>query len=321
MRIMFVVALLVTLVGCAVHIDCPPDLQIPTAQPLETFAYKPEAATPEITKTETRDGFAIDELQLRWTDVEDVPKKFNAYLMKPQTMDKRAPAIILLPPTEGPYNLLFSFGEFFAERGYVALIITRRGSFFNPERSDPDYDKRLIKQTVIDIRKSVDWLQSQDYVDPEKIGILGVSLGAVLSTLATAAEPRIKAAAFFLGSSDLDQVLIKSTYNRIIKYKKNVLGRLEGSKDEKMEKIRQALAEVEPKNYAEYIDPEKVIFLYGRFDAIVPRSISHKTICYLGEPKAYAVPTGHYSAFFFKNWALKRVFEHFEELFAHQKAF
>lgn len=320
MRIAFVLFSLVILVGCAAHINCPQDIRIPTAQPIEFFSYKPEPISPEVTKTDIKDGLIIEALQFKWADVEDIPKKFNASLMRPQSLEKRAPAIILMPPTEGSYDLLVGFGKFFTERGYVVLIIERRGSFFNPERSDPEYDKRLIKQTVIDIRKSIDWLQSLDYVDPEKIGILGVSLGAVLSELATAAEPRIKAAAFFLGSSDLDQVLIKSTYNRLIKYKRNIFKKLEGFQDEKMEKIRQALKEIEPKNYAAYIDPERVVFLYARFDAIVPRSISHKTICYLGKPKAYVVPTGHYSAFFFKNWALKKVFEHFEELFSLQKA-
>ena len=317
MRLTLIIAIAFVLTGCAAHIYCPPDLQSPMTEPIDTFSYTPAPVQLEVLNTETKKGIVTEELQYKGADLEDVPKKFSAYLMKPESLKNRVPTVILLPPTEGDYKLLLGFGKFFVERGYVTLIIPRRGSFFNPERADIEYDRKLIKQTIIDIRRSIDWLQSQDYVDPDKIGILGVSLGAMLSTLATAADHRIKAAAFFLGSSELDQVLMKSTYNRIIKYQRNVFAKMEGTQSEKLDKIREALSDVEPKNYAKYIDPKRVLFLYGRFDAIVPRDISHKTICNLGGPKAYVVPTGHYSAFLFKNWALKRVFEHFEELFAH----
>jgi hypothetical protein len=47
---------------------------------------------------------------------------------------------------------------------------------------------------VWDIRCCVDYLQTRPEVDPERIGMMGLSQGGTMTTFATAVEPRIKAA-------------------------------------------------------------------------------------------------------------------------------
>jgi len=307
---------LLTLMSCAARIDCPSLGQPLQGSSLDTFSYEPLELNPKITNTEIEGELIIKKLEFKTADIEGLPKKFRAYFLRPRFIKEPAPAVIILPPTAGTYDLLVDFGKFFVERGYVALVVQRRSAFFKPERADLTYDKKLMVQTVIDVRRSIDWLQSQEFVDSERIGILGVSLGAIISELATAADKRIRASAFFLGSSELDRVIQKSGYSLIISYRRSILEKLSGTRTEKRNMIKAELADIDPRNYARYIDPERVIFVYARFDAIIPYSISRQTICNLGNPEAYGVPTGHYSTFLFKNWALKKVFQHFEETFA-----
>ncbi|HDH97259.1 MAG TPA: hypothetical protein ENF73_06005 [Proteobacteria bacterium] len=314
-RAIIVLALLMT-VSCAARIDCPERILSGNGPSMQTFSYEPKELKPKVVSTKVEDELVIQKLEFTVADMDGLPKRFKAYLLTSRFAREPRPAVILLPPTEGTYDLLIDFGRFFVERGYVAFIIERRSSFFKPERSDITYDKRLMIQTVIDVRRSIDWLQSQEFVEPRRIAILGVSLGAIIAELATAADHRIGASAFLLGSSELDEVLLKSGYSRIVQYRRTLLEKLPGTKTEKMQAIKRELADIEPANYARYIDPKRVIFICARFDAIIPYSISRRTICNLNSPRSYAVPTGHYSTFLFKNWALKRVFRHFEETFA-----
>ena len=309
------VVILAMMSACAVKAPCPAVSPSPAAD-TKTFAYEPTDITPEAKPLKEEAHITITQLKFKVSDLEGIPKSFKAFLIKPKKLAGRVPAIIILPPTEGDYELLLDFGRFFAERGYVAMVVKRRGSFFNPERVDISYDHKLMIQTVIDVRRSIDWLQKQEYVDPEKIGIMGISLGAIIAELSTAVDKRIKAAAFFLGSSELDQVLQKTGYSRLIAYRRTLEDKLEGTRSEKFYRVKEQLANIDPKNYGRYIDPKKVIFICARFDAIIPYSISKKTICNLGNPEAYCVPAGHYSSFFFKGWALKRVFQHFEKIFS-----
>jgi cephalosporin-C deacetylase-like acetyl esterase len=47
---------------------------------------------------------------------------------------------------------------------------------------------------IWDVKRCVDYLQTRPEVDPERIGMMGLSQGGTVTTFATAAEPRIKAA-------------------------------------------------------------------------------------------------------------------------------
>ena len=47
---------------------------------------------------------------------------------------------------------------------------------------------------IWDIRRCIDYLETMDEVDPDRIGMMGLSYGGTITTFATAVEPRIKAA-------------------------------------------------------------------------------------------------------------------------------
>ena len=53
--------------------------------------------------------------------------------------------------------------------------------------------RAAIVQQVIDLRRSVDLLQSLPYVDPKRIGFMGLSFGAMQGALLAGTEPRIEA--------------------------------------------------------------------------------------------------------------------------------
>ena len=47
--------------------------------------------------------------------------------------------------------------------------------------------------TVIDIRRVVDWAHTQSDVDPQRIALIGFSMGALVASVALANEPRLAA--------------------------------------------------------------------------------------------------------------------------------
>ena len=103
----------------------------------------------------------------------------------------------------------YNYGEEMARRGYLALCPDLR--VFG-ERSDggdpyPGRDKcnvHFIRGMILgiytltlniwDIKRCVDYLQTRAEVDPERIGMMGLSQGGTMTTFTSAAEPRIKAA-------------------------------------------------------------------------------------------------------------------------------
>lgn len=102
----------------------------------------------------------------------------------------------------------YNFGQKFAEQGYVVLAPDMRG--FGERRPGypgphTDYCPRnymcatLLGTTVValhlcDLEAALDVLQSLDFVDGEKLGCAGLSLGGRMTMMITALNPRVKIA-------------------------------------------------------------------------------------------------------------------------------
>jgi dienelactone hydrolase len=100
-----------------------------------------------------------------------------------------------------------------ARKGFIAIAIDGR---YHGERTksgggDQEYQDAIVRawngshehplyyDTVWDVMRLVDYLQTRDDVDPSRIGLLGVSKGGIETFLTAAADPRIAVAVPWLG--------------------------------------------------------------------------------------------------------------------------
>jgi len=102
----------------------------------------------------------------------------------------------------------YNYAEQMAKAGFVTIAPDLRG--FGERREETGFDGRdpcninYIKGSLFgvfpltlnlwDIKCTVDYLETMDEVDANRIGMMGLSYGGTVTTFATAAEPRIKAA-------------------------------------------------------------------------------------------------------------------------------
>jgi fermentation-respiration switch protein FrsA (DUF1100 family) len=128
--------------------------------------------------------------------------RLPAYLFIPRAPKQRLPAVLCLHPThkELGKGVPAGFGPkpdrhyavHLAERGYVTLApdYVNSGDYhFDPYRHG--YASATMKG-VWNHSRAVDLLQSLPEVDPERIGVLGHSLGGHNSLFVAAFDPRIK---------------------------------------------------------------------------------------------------------------------------------
>jgi len=297
--------------GCSTH-RYEPTLQAeaftrPTGE-IKAFSYEKSPYKVKWKFMGEGETWAAYEVRFKVKDFENLRKKALKtyyYVQKDRTKDH--PVLIIMPPTGGGYELSLSFAKHFADRGFHCLAMTRRERFFNPD-NELAYNRTLFRQTVIDIRRAVDWLEGQPLVDRERISILGISLGSIMSQLAMAADDRIRAGALLLGAMDLPEVLDTSGYIVVKRLRKVAMERHGVDREGLAELAQQAFGDVDPKTYADRIDPADVMMVSGRYDNIIKYSVSLKTWETLGRPEFLVVPSGHYSAALYKRYALKRIY-------------
>ena len=131
-------------------------------------------------------------------------ERVTAYLYVPDKVEKRKrfPAMLALHETDPigkgsvdgqGSNLNLAYAKELAQRGYVVIAPDYPGF---GDRKDYDFDKDRYQSGTIkgifDHMRCVDLLQSLPYVDPDRIGVIGHSLGGHNAIFAGAFDTRLK---------------------------------------------------------------------------------------------------------------------------------
>lgn len=175
--------------------------------------------------------------------------------------------------------------------------------------SDPDAMVRTMRQSVADVRRAVDWIQTRAEFDSNKIGITGTSLGALVSALCVGIEPRLQHAAFMLGGADLAHIVWHSS--RVVKERDEM--RRAGLTEMR---LREQLAEIEPLRYLSQSKLKSSFVVAAKFDTVVPPEDARKLIDALSEPKTLWLDTGHYGGFLIEKQVQGAIASYFESEFS-----
>lgn len=191
------------------------------------FPYQTQNTSPSISVEEMRQAFyaydaslplnpelkkmpeeseKLAELRTRYHLIYDSvhDQRVTAILALPKKFAPPFPAVILVAGAGGHKNTdyLRLTADMFSSLGYATLSVDAQ---YHGERKRPGRtgDIHLIDsytnrdawvQTVIDLRRAVDYLASRPDIDAKKIGYIGFSQGGILGATFLGVEPRVKAA-------------------------------------------------------------------------------------------------------------------------------
>ncbi|KAG0554606.1 hypothetical protein KC19_12G104500 [Ceratodon purpureus] len=122
----------------------------------------------------------------------------------------RRPVVICLHSTGNSKETMRPFMRAYASLGYVAVGMDAR-NHGDRGRSPHAYANALVAawktgqempflfDTVWDLIKLIDYLTGRPDIDPQRIGMMGISLGGMHTWFAAAADPRIAAAVSLIG--------------------------------------------------------------------------------------------------------------------------
>lgn len=115
--------------------------------------------------------------------------ELNVWMIKPPDFDttKKYPVIITQYSGPGSQQVLnrwnFGWDNLLAQNGAIVVCVDPRGTGARGEEFRKLTYLQLGKYETIDLLETAKWLQKQDYVNPEKIGIWGWSYGGFMTSL------------------------------------------------------------------------------------------------------------------------------------------
>src|SRR5437667_8262173 len=204
------------------------------------------------------------------------------------------PVILLLPVSGGNYEIENHFARYIANHG-VAVLLVHRPTNAEPELSNLSAINTWLEQSVSRDRRALDWIESRPELDPGRIGVFGISMGAIQGVLLTAADHRIRAEVFGLVGGDLPYILCQSAEPGIAKRRKAFLREHNLTEQQLHDDLRKEIT-CEPNTAAARIDPQDVLLVLAAFDHVVPFKKGLELRRRMGRPETIILPTGHYSA-------------------------
>ncbi|RLD23051.1 MAG: hypothetical protein DRI70_09875, partial [Bacteroidetes bacterium] len=115
------------------------------------------------------------------------------------------------------------------------------------------WSRTIITQTVFDLRRAVDFIESRKELDSKRIGYYGISLGGIIGTVFCGVEDRIKVPVIALAGGQLNLL-----------YEEKALSK----------EAKDFVSIIEPLNFVEQISPRPFLMLNAENDEIVPPMMS-----------------------------------------------
>jgi hypothetical protein len=166
-----------------------------------------------------------------------------------EARSKTRQAVILLPHWNAPRRSYEKFGRILAFSGITCLQITMP---YHDERvtAEIGYAREMAcenlsltiqsnRQAVIEVRACLSWLQNRGY---DRFGVVGISIGSSIASIAASIDPRIQAVALLLMADDFGEVIWTGSATRYLK----------ASLEQRFtfDEIRSAWAIISPRTYA-----------------------------------------------------------------------
>ncbi len=219
-----------------------------------------------------KDTTEYKEYYVTFTSVHN--QKVTALLTIPKTGSAPYPVVILMHGLgdRKTVDYIETGNEYLLKSGYAVL---RPDIANHGDRFTDDYDfsltdgyrywtRDIIIQTVFDLRRAVDFIETRKALDPHRIGYFGISLGGIIGTIFCGVDSRIKVPVIVLAGGGMHLMF---------------------GMDAMSDQTKDFLSMIEPLNYVQMISPRPLLMINAENDDIVPPMMSRLLYKAAKEPK------------------------------------
>ncbi|HOO57358.1 MAG TPA: prolyl oligopeptidase family serine peptidase [bacterium] len=200
------------------------------------------------------------------------PELQEAYAKRINELDGPPwPAIFFMHWLQSDKTLADSFAPDWTKYGYAVLAIDgiHKGERKTPGRNILETEIRNtlwnIRQQVVDCMRGVDYLETRDDIDTNRLGYFGISMGSLTGAITTAVDRRYKAVVLADGAGDFSVVFSKADLPEV----KEIVDEIK-EKGYTLEEAFNILKPVDPVEYVGHISPTPVLLINGKHDEIFP---------------------------------------------------
>jgi hypothetical protein len=231
----------------------------------------------------------------------------------------KSPVIAISPAMGGSYWIEKRIARYFASQGYPVIIVHRVKMKVDPKKADVMDLDRSLEVRIREHQRALDWIAAQPALDARKIGVVGISKGAIDTTLLLAHDSRVNAAVLVLAGGNLPYIMAYTREPHLEKQRRALLQRLKMDEVAFREKLEREMV-WNPVKFADRVDARSVLMILAGCDTIVPYKSGLELRAVMGNPEMYVLPTGHISAYLMKGFIQRKALQFLERKFKETKS-
>jgi cephalosporin-C deacetylase-like acetyl esterase len=248
---------------------CSQAQQNPLPDPDIVFGYdKNLPLSPEESITEENANYICYKVVYRSARDQRVPAFF--VLPKNRPEGQKLPCVILMHGLGGDKTMLKMLWPMLTNAGYALFAIDAQ---YHGERKPKDplpffgvypyYSRDALIQTVIDLRRAIDYLETRAEIDPKRIGYIGASMGGILGAIFAGVDERVQAPVLLVAGGNWKIMMEKSVLSIFRENREN-------RPSKEIERALKAMEVVDPIHWVGRISPRPVLMINGDADDVVP---------------------------------------------------
>jgi poly(3-hydroxybutyrate) depolymerase len=268
----------------------------------EPFRLKADVYSYKMTRVLTETRYTVSKLAfpspIETPEVEN--NTVHAEYFAPLGHEGKRPAAIVLHILGADFPLSRYMAARLADRGVAALFVKlpyygeRRPAEGAPSTKrflSSDIARTVIamRQGVCDVRRAAGWLASRAEIDTERLGVTGISLGGIVSSLAASVDPSIREGVFLLAGGDLSRILWTMPEGARFRAWWTDSGRTQAD-------LKALTDPFDPMFYANRLAGKRVMIIAGKVDEVVPPASTILLWEAAGRPPIRWYDCGHYSS-------------------------
>jgi len=213
---------------------------------------------------------------------------YGAYTYPPEEMTKD-----IMRRSEGKINVLHLQGEHYMI-DWKSLKKAKTPASFR-RRLESTVDRMRVN--VLDVRRLVDWANAEPNIIAQRIGLLGFSHGAIVSSVVAVAEPRIHTTISVMGGANPNEIIASCNLIRTNSLRKAIMKRFSWDKQQYIDSLKGVFDAVNPAYYPGRVDARNALIVEALYDKCVPESARTALWQSMGRPERYLFKYGHRMAF------------------------
>jgi dienelactone hydrolase len=230
-------------------------------------------------------------------DVTDlVTRRADQYEFRLQrpVVDQPVPVVIIVPNIEGVTLIETSIADHLCGQGIASIIADVN------DVSDPAHypawgaEDRNSREAIIALRTFIDFAKRTPQFDGNRIGMIGISLGAITTSMMAGIEPdALKAVVTVVGAGNMPHILTYSNESRVSNWRNSRMRLLGWTNPAQYEDKEREVLKFDALYFAKRVNTRKVMMVMAENDTLVPYAAQAETFQRFERPSQLLFTGGH----------------------------